>query len=246
MAYHRKRAQHLCFFLIKPEVATWSGVLFTDSNAAGTTNQLRGEGLAGLNNIKFDVIRAIPRPWDRGGWIRPVQAEALVPDSIPFTYVSEIGFVSRASLDYTELLCDGLSHPTFSVIPQLFTDSWRASSRTIGYSYVHDLKVINTKNDESMVYLPYEKKNKLSKAICNHVMIVASTRVIGGIEARISLLDTVSSKERTVQVKQLLRSDDGKQDECSISLKDMPCGIYLVRYYLGDVCWASTGFEIVP
>src|SRR5579859_7931658 len=30
MVYHRKREQHLCFFVIRPEIATWSGVIFTD------------------------------------------------------------------------------------------------------------------------------------------------------------------------------------------------------------------------
>src|SRR5258708_6649881 len=101
----------------------WLGVVFTDSNAAGTSDQLRGEGLAGLNNIKFDVIRSIPRPWDREGWLRPVQAEVLVPGSIPFAYVSEIVFISDASMNYGQHLCRSFSHPKFSVKAQIFTDS---------------------------------------------------------------------------------------------------------------------------
>src|SRR5260370_14339668 len=95
MAYRRKGKVHFCFFIVHPEVATWLGVVFTDSNAAGTTNQLRGKGLTGLNNIKFDFIRSTSRPGDREGWKRHVQAEVLVPDRIPFTYVSEVAFVSN-------------------------------------------------------------------------------------------------------------------------------------------------------
>lgn len=64
-------------------------------------------------------------------------------------------------------------------------------------------------------------------------------------QARISLLDTVSNEERIVKAEQLLRSNE-YQHKCSISLKNLSPGVYLVRYYLGDVCWASTGFEIVP
>ena len=242
MAYNKKREQHLCYFLIKPEVATWLDVIFTDSNAARTDHK-RERGLIGLNNIQFNIIRALP--FSVNEWHRFVQAEVLIPTSIPLTYISEVGFVSSASLDYAALLCDRLPHPKFSVIPQLFTDSRGASSRTIGFSYFHELKVIDTINDKNMIYLPYQEENKFSKKISNHIMIVASVRVITGMEARISLLDTVNDEERIVKAEQLLRSNE-YQHECSISLRELSPGVYLVRYYLGNVCWASTGFEIVP
>ncbi len=75
MAYNRKRAQHLCFFLIKPEVGTWLDVVFTDSNAARNDHK-RGLGLIGLNNIQFNIIRAIP--FSVNEWHRFVQAEVLI------------------------------------------------------------------------------------------------------------------------------------------------------------------------
>lgn len=115
MVYHRKREQHLCFFVIRPEVATWSGVAFTDTNAASNAYQ-RGEGLAGLNNIKFASIRSIPRPGDRDGWVQPVQAEVLVRDRIPLEYISHIAFVSKASMSYGEKLCGLHSHPPYMLI----------------------------------------------------------------------------------------------------------------------------------
>lgn len=50
MAYGRKREQHLCFFLVDPDVAAWSEVIFTDSNAAKNGHR-RGQGLVGLGNV---------------------------------------------------------------------------------------------------------------------------------------------------------------------------------------------------
>ena len=104
---------------------------------------------------------------------------------------------------------------------------------------------MDIRNNKNMIYLPYQKENKISKTISNHIMMVASVRVITGMRAKISLFDTASNEERIVKAEQLLRSDE-YQHECSISLKDLSLGVYLVRYYLDDVCWASTGFEIVP
>lgn len=66
MIYHRKREQHLCFFVIYPKVAALSGVVFTDTNAT-RNDHLRGEGLVGLNNINFEAIHSTPRPGDREG-----------------------------------------------------------------------------------------------------------------------------------------------------------------------------------
>ena len=152
MAYNRKRAQHLCFFLIKPEVATWLDVVFTDTNAAKTDHK-RERGLIGLNNIKFNIIRAIP--FSVNEWHRFVQAEVLIPNSVPLSYVSEVGFVSSASMNYAKHLCDSLPYPQFSVIPHIFTDSPKAPSRAIGFSYVHELMLGYSKESQNMVYSTY-------------------------------------------------------------------------------------------
>ena len=241
MVYHKKREQHICFSLIKPEVASWLNVVFTDANAARNDHK-RGTGLIGLNNIQFNVIRAIP--YSVNEWHRFVQAEVLVPDAIPLAYVSEIGFVSNASMEYAKSLCDRLPHPNFSVMPQLFTDSWAASPNTIGYSYVHDLKVIDIRNDKNMVYLTHEK-NKVSRTASNRIMIMASVRIMTGTKAKIALFDADNNKERIVKAEQLLKSNE-YQHRCIVSLNALSPGVYLARYYLDDVCWASTGFEIVP
>jgi len=242
MAYNRKRAQHLCFFLINPEVATQLDVVFTDSNATRNDHR-RGHGLLGLNNVQFNVIHAIPFSVD--DWHRFVQAEVLIPNFIPLTYVTEIGFVSSASMNYTKYLCDSLPCPPLSVMPQIFTDSPKASSRAIGFSYVHELMIGDTKESKNMVYSTHTKENKFSRKISDKIVIVATVRVITGMQAKISLFDTVTNKERVVMDEELPRSNEYKH-KCTISLSGLPAGIFLVKYYLGGACWASSSFEVVP
>src|SRR5579884_280584 len=214
MAYNRKRAQHLCFFLISPEVAAWSDVVFTDSNATRNDHK-RGQGLIGLNNVQFNAIHALP--FSVNDWHRFVQAEILIPDSIPLAYVTEIGFVSNASMDHAKHLCDSLLCPPFSVIAQLFTDSPKAPSRAIGFSYVHELMLRDTKESKNMVYLTHTKENKFSKRVSDNITIMASVRVITGMRAKISLFDTVTAKGRVIRDEELPRSNEYKH-KCTIAL----------------------------
>src|SRR5260370_31483593 len=120
MAYHRKKEQYLCYFIISPEISTWKGVLFTDTNAASNGHQ-QMEGIAGLNLVQFAALRATPRPWDIDGWKKPVQAEILIPNNIPFSIINSIAFVSHASMQYAQQLCGSLFHPLFLLKPQIFT-----------------------------------------------------------------------------------------------------------------------------
>jgi ssDNA thymidine ADP-ribosyltransferase DarT-like protein len=101
MVYHKKRSSHLCFFILKVEVATHPGVLFTDRNAASTQGQRRAAGLSGLDLVDFRAFRS-HRPWDRAGWIEPVQAEVLIPGKVPLGDVREVVFARDASLQEGE------------------------------------------------------------------------------------------------------------------------------------------------
>ena len=231
----------LCFFLIPSEVATWLDVTFTDSNATRNDHK-RGQGLIGLNNVQFNVMRAIP--FSVNDWHRLVQAEVLIPSSVPLTHVTEIGFVSSASMNYAKHLCDSLPYPQFSVIPQIFTDSPKAPSRAIGFSYVHELILGYSKESQNMVYSTYTKENKFSKQINDKITIMATVRMITGVQAKLSLFDTINNEERVVMDEELPRSNEYKH-MCNISLKNLPVGVYLVKYYLGGTCWASSSFEIL-
>ncbi len=242
MAYRRKRSRHLCFLLVSPEVAPWSGVVFTDSNAARNEHR-RGSGLTGLNYIKFDVIRSIP--YGINGWHQFVQAEVLVPNTIPFAYVPEIVFVSKASAAYAEQLCSTLLHPRFSVHERLFTDSYQASEKTIGFPFVTELIVTDTNIDKNMLYFSHLHKNIYSKSDHKHVTMVASVRVFTGTKAKI-VLSSTNELEPGRQV--IDRVDFAVQTQRlhqkRILLDDLPIGVYLLKYYLNEVCWASTSFEV--
>lgn len=244
MVYRRKREQHLCFLVIRPEIATWSGVVFTDTNAA-SNDHLRGEGLAGLNNINFAAIRSNPpRPWDQNGWKRPVQAEILVPDRIPLQYISHIAFVSKASMNYSEKLCDLYPHPTFLIDRQLFADFSVSSKWTVDFPHVLELILTDTNIEENVVNLSYVQKNIFSKS-GNHATLVSYVRAMAGTKVKV-LLRPANMKNvgKTIDTDEFAVSSE-YYHWFSIPLEGLSYGLYILEYYLGDICWASTAFEVV-
>jgi hypothetical protein len=246
MAYRKKGKQHFCFFVIPLEVAAWSSVVFTDSNAARTTSQLRDEGLSGLSNIKFEAIRSTPRPWERDGWHKFVQAEVLVPDNIPLKYMSKIAFVSKASMMHTERLCASLSHPQFSVDELLFADSPHALKGAISFPYVVELALTDMKVDKNMLYFSHLHKNKYSKRTHEHIKLVALVRAITGTRAKVLL----HSRNMSRTLEHIIKTSEFETlnqyiRQYNIPLEALPVGAYSVEYYLDDICWASAEFEVV-
>lgn len=244
MAYHRKRDQHLCYFVIAPKVATLSGVIFTDTNAASNAHR-RGEGLEGLDNINFEVIRSISRI-DRETWKKYIQAEVLVPNFIPFEYISEVGFVSRASMEHSERLCGSLQHPTFAITPRLFTDSQRASQETIGFPYVRNFILSSTKADRNMLYLSPNQRNIFSKSFGNYIMVLALVRATAGTQAKIVFCRSASTREAKYVVGEVeFETSNQYRYEYEILLDELLVGDYSIDYYLNDLCWASGDFEVI-
>lgn len=244
MAYHRKREQHLCFFVIHPEVAAWSGAVFTDANAA-RNDHIRAEGLAGLNNIKFEHIRSNPRPWDRDGWHRFVQAEVLIPDRVPFEYVAKVVFVSNASMKYAERLCGSQSHPPFSVDWKLFADFSRSLQWTVDFPHLVELILTDTKIDENVVHLTHIHKNEFSKSNGGSVTLVALVNAMAGTEARVLLhpINVTGTTKDMIETTEFEKSARYYHWH-SISLAELPEGVYSVEYYLNSLCWASTDFKV--
>jgi hypothetical protein len=236
MIYHLKREQHLCFLVVDSSVATWSGVVFTDSNAA-STNHRRGEGIIGLNNINFNAIRSLPRPGDREGWVIPVQAEVLVPDTIPFEFISKIGFISKASMAHVERLCG--SQSKFSVDRRLFLDSHSPFQKIPNFPYVVDLVLTDATVDENNVDLSYNHKRNYSRNHSNRVTVIASVRTQLGTKAEVRWLP--NGVTETIQFD---RGDLYKHWP-HISLSDLPNGECSVEYYLNNQCWASADFEVL-
>lgn len=243
MAYNRKKEQHLCFFLINPEVAAWSDVSFTDCNATKNDHR-RGQGLVGLNNVQFNVIRAVPFSVD--GWFQYVQAEVLIPVSIPLAYVTEVGFVSNASMNYSEYLCKSFSHPNFAVNTQLFTKSVREPA--INFAYVKEFWLAGLEIEADVVYL--KKKNEFSKSIDSFIKIVRQGYALTGTQEKALLRNLSSGAEKIVLEPTEFRRSGLYSPPIhpihNIPLADLPTGSYLIKYFLDDICWSISSFEVVP
>jgi len=243
MAYGKKRKDHLCYFLVSIEVATWIGVIFTDSNAAGTSDQHRAEGLEGLSNIKFEFIHSV-QPWNQS-WKRYVQAEILVPENIPFEYIAKIAFISKASMLHAARICTSPSNTQFSVEESLFTDSPKALKETIGFSYVIECLLTDTNTNINMLYLPQLQKNKFSKSHNEFIELVASVKVTAGTKAKIFLQNTGNERsiKEMVDITEFEISAQYRH-QCPISLGSLSIGKYLLEYYLNELCWTSISFEV--
>src|SRR5437667_8374190 len=135
MAYGVRQEKHLCFFVVSILVAEREGVTFTNTNAAAG-NQDRAVGIDGLNLVNFDAIRSDPRPGDKDGWHRPVQAEVLVPGRISLTDVTEVVFVSQASMEEGVRLWGGRPHPSFRVEERFFANYPRAARPNINFPFL--------------------------------------------------------------------------------------------------------------
>lgn len=247
MAYYRKRERHLCYFLIRPEVAAWSGVVFTDTNATSNDHK-RGEGLEGLNLINFGIIFSIARG-DKEVWKRYVQAEVLVPEDVPFDYIPKIVFVSQASMMYAEKLCSSLSHPQFSIAKRLFTDSRQAPEGAVNFSHVVEFVLTDVQVDKNMVSFSHPHKNKYSKQEHKRITLVARVNALPGTQAKIFLHPT--NVRRTVEhlVKTIeFETPEEHSRRYVLSLDALSDGWYSIDYCIDikgkDLCWASIDFEV--
>lgn len=113
MAYYREAEQHMCYAVIKLDVALRRGVQFTDRNATDN-NEQRGEGLQGLSLVDFSAVRA-NFPYGSNERRKKKQAEALTPDFVPLSDFHGFGFRSESNLKEAERLCGTLKHPIFKV-----------------------------------------------------------------------------------------------------------------------------------
>ena len=142
MAYYKKREKHLVFIEIEPQIALKEGVYFTDCNATRCRNgQMREEGIAGLMNVRFDIINGLPKPWDQN-WQKYVQAETLVPHYIPIDSFKAIHFIGVASKQYGELLW-GQKSTLFSINDKTFADIVHPSNWTVQFSYIKNVLISN-------------------------------------------------------------------------------------------------------
>jgi len=123
----------------------------------------------------------------------------------------------------------------------MFTDSPRALQTVINFAYVKELLLIDPKVEPNMVYL---EKNKYSKYRDNYVMVVAQVYALSGIQGKVLLRNMSNGVEDVIEIREFPRSDEYRH-VCNIPLNNMPVGVYLVKYYLGNLCWSMSILEVV-
>ncbi len=237
MAYRKKPERHICFFIVKPEVAAWEGVMFTDINATSTSHS-RGEGLDGLDLVRLDVMRQQPRGWDREGWVLPVQAEILVPKAIPLEYVDKVVFVSKASLAEGLRLWGSSEHLRFEEAPSYFADG-PGSISPFGFSYVVELVLTPERVDKDNVsqhHWPHRTRFVWKND--GRLTAVASVYALAGTTARVKW--EPAGIETTTQ----FETSNEYWHWRSVSMEKLPVGQCWVEYYLNEIRWARIDFEL--
>ena len=239
MAYWRKRQSHLCFFVLKPDIATWPGVLFTNTNAAAG-NQERESGGRGLDLVDFGAVRSTPRPRDREGWVRPVQAEILVPGQIDIGSVLEVTFVSQASMEEGDRLWGNTPHPSFRIEPRHFADLPHLTKPSMGFPHVVTVLLtdeqVNTDN-----YRPSRiHKATFDKRSSRQVTALLNVRALAGTRA------TVTWSPGGDQNSTEFETSADYWHWPSIASTELPSGLCLMEYRLNDVRWVTLRFEVRP
>lgn len=237
MAYHKKQASHLCYFALDVSVAARAGVVFTDTNAANTGSQRRGDGLTGLNLVNFDAVRSHPRPWDRDGWVRPVQAEILVPGTIALDHVLEIGFVSQASLEEAQRVWGNPSNASFTIQPQYYSDT--PSSVSLNFPYVESILLTSREVNKSTTDQHYLAESRFSRARCQTITLLANINATAGVKAKVTWwpagLEQIEEFETTTRY----------WHWPSVPIHRLPNGPCSVEYRLNGVRWGTLPFQVV-
>ena len=148
-------------------------------------------------------------------------------------------------MSYSERLCGLYPHPTFLVDRQLFADFSVSSKWTVDFPHVLELILTDTNIEENVVNLSYTQKNRFSKSN-DRATLVTKIRAIAGTKVKV-LLRSANTRD----VGQIIDETDGFAVSSEyyhwfpVPLEGLSYGFYIVEYYLGDICRASTEFEVV-
>jgi hypothetical protein len=238
MVYLRKQISHLCFFIVEVAVAGLEGVVFTDTNAT-SGNQRRAPGLRGLDLVDFNAVRSFPRPWDRQGWHRPVQAEILVPNRIGLQIVPEVCFLSSASMEEAERLWGRTQHPPFRVDPRLFSDWPQAERPIVTFPHLITFLLTDQPADESNADQVTEPQWQFQRRPGTRITAVACVRASAGSKAKLTW-NPGGQTEATE-----FPTSNEYYHWSTIGPEQLQEGICSVEYRLGNVRWATMRFELV-
>ena len=236
LAYNTKFASHLCFFEVSPNVALRSGVVFTNSNAA-KSSQTRGNGLAGLNSVRFDMIRSSPMPWEPD-WINYSQAEVLVPEFISLAEIRRVCFVSLPSLELAERLCGTRPHPRFEIDKEPFANYPNAARRA-DFTHVEGLSLTTAEIDKSNAWNTPQSVTLLSKRSHTQMTAVAEVWALAGTSGKMSWSPSGSLEETEFE------SSNNYRWWESIPSGTLSPGRHSVEIRLNGVLWSLKEFEVV-
>jgi hypothetical protein len=240
MAYRKKQSHHLCFIVVKPQVAEWRGVFFTDMNA-NKNGHTRLEGMAGLNIIDFMMVRSAPQPGNPA-WKDKSQAEVLVPDNISAEYIDHIAFMSTASLEEGQRRWSSKEKPEFRVNPTLL--SLHPRSPTPEYSYVEEFYLFAGDADENSVLLKQKTQTTFSKDNLSQISCAAHLQASAGDKAQIVWKKTSSETLKHSEIE--FETRDFYYIGGTINVSGFLVGGYLVEFYLRGIKWTQIEFEVLP
>lgn len=236
MAYNKQMESHLCYLVIKSDVAFQKGVFFTNTNATRKRNgHRRGQGLEGLNLVDFDTIKSTlksgPKPWDQT-WHRNVQAECLIPAEVSINDILSIVFISKASLEEGKRLWGNRPHSFFKVNKNLFHEGFPVVNSAILTSYN-----VSKDNVSSQIF-EHEDTFELGQKIT----LLVSVKTTPGLKAKIVWLrgNGVIIDESTTEFEEQTTYWHWPNIN-SVALND---GNYNVEYYIGNIRWVRIPFAI--
>jgi hypothetical protein len=237
MAYRKKPLKHLCFCVIDVGAAALPNVVFTDTNATSTIFPHKREtGINGLNLVDFGAVRARPRPWDKEGWLRPVQAEILIPEALPLAYVKEIVFVSDASLAEAERLWGASSHPPFRVDAEMFSDM--PGSLTFSFAFMKQFILTADQIDENNANQPHANRVEFARDQTEQIFALITSHVTAG-----TVAETIWNPGN-IRSTHTFKSSGNYRHWTRIEAQRLPIGECEVEYRLGGVRWATISFRM--
>ncbi len=232
MVFNRKKniGNQICFFIIKPRVATWQGVVFTNTNAAKVPH-LRERGMAGLNLVDFEAVKA--HPFKVYDWVKLVQAEVLVPDCIALDQIEKVVFVSKASCREAERLWGPFPHPPFEIARDYFAKNFREAS-SILFSYLDDFCLVDSGSNQRFTGHPIRLCREPARDICAEARIRAESNT----RVRMTLAP------EGIELRVVLPRHGMYLYHPPLSTDLLPAGAYSVECHLNDIRWARLDFEL--
>lgn len=236
MAYTKQQEAHLCYLVIKPDVAFQQGVFFTNTNATRKRNgHKRGQGLEGLKLVDFETIKSTfktgPKPWDQA-WHRNVQAECLIPQKVSIENILSINFISKASLEEGSRLWGKTPYPQFKVDESLFHESFPVVTSAI-------LTSSNISKDN--VNSEFEHMDSFLTGV-QRITLLTSVKATPELEAK--AIWFLENGEKIDESTTIFENQATYWHWPSINSVNLNCGRYRVEYYVGNIRWVSIPFDI--